>query len=240
MISIDSLHQTTSRIDINTYRRIRKAIGLLGIGLPFVLILFSIIPYFPTVVQPSISDYYYTNLRELFTGCLCAVGLFLIRYQGHKNPNFFKNDSKLTNIAGVMAFGVALLPTTPPTCEAKLYSIIPYCDDRLGWLHYAFAAVFFLTIAIIAINVFTIGQIENKQLSPSMFNENNIYKTCGGLMLLCLVLTPICAHYHCFANSTLVFESLMLLAFGISWLIKGRALGEKGAIGEKIYHEVNK
>lgn len=235
----DSLVSTTPKIDVNTYRRIRKAIGILGIALPFVLITFSMIPLFPTQVQPSISDYYYTNLRELFTGCLCAVGLFLIRYQGHRNPNFFKNDSKLTNIAGALAFGVALMPTSPPNCEAKIYSIIPYCDDRLGWLHYGFAAVFFLTIAIIAINVFTIGQIENSQLDKSILNENNIYKTCGALMLLFLILTPICAHYQCFTNSTLVFESLMLIAFGIAWLIKGRVLGDKGAIGEKIYREVN-
>ncbi len=131
-MSTDSLQTPPINIDVNTYRRIRKAIGILGFALPIVLISFSIIPYFPTQVQPSISDYYYTNLRELFTGCLCAVGLFLIRYQGHKNPNFFKNDSKLTNIAGAMAFGVALMPTTPPNCEAKIYSIIPYCDDRLG------------------------------------------------------------------------------------------------------------
>lgn len=93
--------------DVFTYRRIRKAIGLLGVSLPIVLVLFSFIDFFQSNLQSSISHYYYTNLREIFTGTLCAVGLFLIRYKGHENKSIFKNDSLLTNLAGIMAFGVA-------------------------------------------------------------------------------------------------------------------------------------
>ena len=225
--------------DITTFRRIRKSIGILGISLPVVLILFSMIPVFKTSVQPSISHYYYTNLRELFTGVLCAVGLFLFNYKGHSNTNFLKNDSKLTNIAGSMAFGIALMPTNPEACTFKIYSLLPFCNVELGWLHYIFAGIFFLTLSVISINVFTIGQIENKKIPKSIMNENNIYRTCGYLMLLFIVLTPVCASFDCFTYSTLIFESLMLFAFGISWLIKGRILGDKGAIGEKLYQESN-
>ena len=128
--------------DITTFRRIRKSIGILGISLPVVLILFSMIPVFKTSVQPSISHYYYTNLRELFTGVLCAVGLFLFNYKGHSNTNFLKNDSKLTNIAGSMAFGIALMPTNPEACTFKIYSLLPFCNVELGWLHYIFAGIF--------------------------------------------------------------------------------------------------
>ena len=225
--------------DVDTYRRIRKAIGVLGILLPIVLCVFSLIPFFNTSIQSSISHYYYTNLRELFTGVLCAVGLFLIRYKGHSNPNFFKNDSKLTNIAGFMAFGVALMPTSPNACSDKIYSLITICSEELGWLHYGFAGIFFIVLSIISINVFTIGQEKNTEIPVSIINENNIYKVCGYAMLLCIILTPICAELECFNYSTLIFEALMLFAFGTSWLIKGRILGDKGKIGKKIYREAN-
>jgi hypothetical protein len=102
-----------------TFWRIRSAIGLLGVALPILLLILPQISFFQTRVQPSISHYYYTNLRELFTGVLCAVGLFLIRYRGHTNPEFWKNDNLLTNIAGAMAFGVALFPTNPLALSRK-------------------------------------------------------------------------------------------------------------------------
>src|SRR5690606_40395438 len=97
--------------DIYSYRRIRRAIGYLGIFLPIVLVILSFIDFFKTNVQPSISHYYYTNFREIFTGTLCAVGLFLIRYKGHGNPSIWKNDNLLTNISVVMAIGVAMVLT---------------------------------------------------------------------------------------------------------------------------------
>lgn len=233
------IKQQNGENDILTFRRIRKAIGVLGVSLPLILWLFSNIAFFETSLQESISHYYYTNLREIFTGVLCAVGLFLIRYKGHTHKNFFKNDSALTNLAGTTAFGVALIPTNPINCADKTDTLLPFCLDWLGWIHYGFAAVFFLALSIIAINVFTIGQEKNEEIPISMWNENHIYKTCGYLMLLFLVLTPICGYFKCFRYSTLIFEALMLFAFGTAWLIKGRVLGDKGVIGKKLYREVH-
>lgn len=228
----------TNDNDIATYRRIRSAIGTLGIGLPIVLLILPLLPFFKTEIQNSISHYYYTNLRELFTGVLCAVGLFLIRYQGHKNPIIWKNDSLLTNIAGAMAFGIAFFPTNIEECSLKVNTLIPYCHCWLGWLHYAFAATFFIVLAIVSINVFTIGQNENADIPLSFINENRIYKTCGYLMLIFIILVPILASFK-ISYTTLICEALALFSFGTSWIIKGRALGDKGKMGEKVYREKN-
>jgi hypothetical protein len=225
--------------DIFTYRRIRRAIGYLGISLPVFLVGFSLISFFQTSVQPSISHYYYTNLREIFTGTLCAVGLFLIRYKGHDNPSVWKNDNLLTNIAGILALGVALFPTNPENLKDKIYTLIPYPEKWLGWLHYSFAALLFLIFALLAINVFTIGQEKETRAPKSILNENNIYRVCGYLIILFVVLVPISEALKLFRYSTLVFEALSLFAFGIAWLVKGRALGDKGIIGEKLYQEKN-
>ncbi len=225
--------------DLFTYRRIRRSIGYLGISLPILLVFFSLFDFFKTDIQPSISHYYYTNLREIFTGTLCAVGLFLIRYKGHGNKSIWKNDNLLTNIAGIMAIGVALFPTNPNDSYSKFYTLIPYAKPWLGTLHYAFAALLFLIFSLLSINVFTIGQENDTNVPESIFNENNIYRFCGYSILVFIVMVPISAEFELFSYSTLVFEALSLLAFGIAWLIKGRALGDEGKIGQKLYNENN-
>ncbi|MDA6070688.1 hypothetical protein NJT12_13770 [Flavobacterium sp. AC] len=225
--------------DIFTYRRIRRAIGYLGISLPILLVVFSLVPFFQTPLQFSISHYYYTNLREIFTGTLCAVGLFLIRYKGFGNASILKNDNLLTNIAGIMALGVALFPTNPDDFKAKIYTLIPYPEKWLGWLHYGFAALLFLILALLAINVFTIGQENETKTPKSILNENNIYRVCGYSIIVCIIMIPTFEILKLFPYSTLIFEALSLFAFGIAWLIKGRALGDKGVIGQKLYQENN-
>jgi hypothetical protein len=238
-MKIDNKEIKIESYDIFTYRRIRRAIGYLGISLPILLVGFSLISFFQTHIQPSISHYYYTNLREIFTGTLCAVGLFLIRYKGRGNPSIWKNDNLLTNIAGIMALGVALFPTNPADFSQKIYTFIPSTAKWLGWLHYGFAGIFFLILALLAINVFTIGQENETRTPKSILNENNIYKTCGYLILISIVMVPVSGQLKLFPYSTLVFEAVALFAFGIAWLIKGRALGDQGKIGQKLYQENN-
>jgi hypothetical protein len=229
----------SSESDIHTFRRIRKAIGWLGIALPVTLVILSLFPYFKTGIKGSISDYYYTNFREILTGILCAVSLFLIRYRGTRNKVFWKNDSLMTNIAGIMALGVALLPTNPDDCSEKIYTLIPSCASWIGLVHIIIAGLFFLILANISINVFTIGQVDNKEIPSGFLNENNIYRVCGYAMILFLILVVVFDLTHLFRGSTLLFETLMLFAFGISWLVKGRFLGDTGRIGRILYREQN-
>jgi len=238
-MKIDNKEIQIESDDIFTYRRIRRAIGYLGISLPLLLVGLSFIAVFKTPLQPSISDYYFTNLREIFTGTLCAVGLFLICYKGTSNASLFKNDSVLSNIAGIMAIGVAFIPVNPDDFSVKFYTLVPYPEKWLGWLHYGFAALLFLIMALLAINVFTIGQKNETRDAKSVLNENNIYRVCGYSILVFVVMVPISETFKLFPHSTLVFEALALFAFGIAWLIKGRALGDKGVIGKKLYQENN-
>jgi hypothetical protein len=228
-----------SKDPILTYRRIRRAIGYLGMALPIVLVAGSLIPHY-VQIQPSISHYYYTHLRDIFTGILCAVGLFLIRYKGFPHSTWWKNDSLLTNIAGVAAFGVALLPTNPDDNfgHRKTLTLIPIDANIMGVLHYVSAAVLFLIFAHLSISIFTIGQNRSPGLRTSVLDENHIYRTAGIAILCFIVLIPLSGKLlPKFQYSTLILEALSLFAFGISWLIKGRALGDQGRIGEILYGE---
>jgi hypothetical protein len=222
-----------------SYRRLRRAIGYLGMGLPVLLIIFSLIPFFETDFQKSISHYYYTNLREFFTGILCAVGLFMIRYKGKSNSNYLKNENFLTNLAGIMAVCVAFIPVNPDYTWMKKYTLIPYNWEMIGGVHYLSAALLFLIFSLLAINVFTEGQRAESSLSRSSFNENNIYRFCGYTILGAVILVPVSSHFNWFTYSTFLLEMIALILFGTAWLIKGRALGDAGVIGETLYGERN-
>jgi hypothetical protein len=222
-----------------TYRRIRRAIGYLGIALPVLLIVLPFIPFFKTEIQPSLSAYYYTNLHDLFTGTLSAVGLFMISYKGHDNPSLLKNDQLLTNVAGIMAIGVALVPDAPKSGNPEVVSLIPYQLPWLSTLHYIFAALLFGIFALLAINVFTIGQNKAEDIPVSSINENNIYRFCGIAIIIMMILVPVSEELELFKYSTLILEALALFFFGTAWLIKGRALGDEGVLGEKLYRERN-
>ncbi|WP_422745167.1 diphosphate--fructose-6-phosphate 1-phosphotransferase [Mycobacterium sp. WMMD1722] len=71
--------------------------------------------------QGSISDYYYTPSHLIFVASLCAIGICLIVYRGHT-----ATEDLLLNFSGLLAFVVALVPTTAPTlCGAGM----PGIDD---------------------------------------------------------------------------------------------------------------
>ncbi|MBU3661673.1 MAG: hypothetical protein FGM41_00540 [Bacteroidetes bacterium] len=221
-----------------TYHKIRKMVGWLGILLPIALIALSKISFFETKPQPSISHFYFTNLRELFTGTLCAVALFLIRYEGFKGDRFWKNDNLMTNIAGAMALGVAIFPTHPDVCADKVDSLIPICEKWLGWVHYGFAAILFLIMAHLSINIFTLTEPNKSRNTSFVFHENHIYKTCGYAILLFILLIILFSTIWKgkWPSSTFYLEAASLLAFGISWLIKGRGLlWENSKFNEKMY-----
>jgi hypothetical protein len=56
----------------------------------------------------SLSAYYYTHMRGLFVGAMCALGLFLAAYRGYD-----RWDNRLTNVAGLAAVCIGLSPTLP-------------------------------------------------------------------------------------------------------------------------------
>ena len=57
----------------------------------------------------SISAYYFTGAHVVFIGSICAMGTLLIVYKGLK-----PTEDVLLNLAGVLAFVVAFVPTSRP------------------------------------------------------------------------------------------------------------------------------
>lgn len=225
-------------VAVATYRRLRRAIGYLGIALPLLLVGLSAVPFFQTSLQPSISHFYYTPLRDLFTGILCATGFFLLRYQGHPGPSpLYRDEGKITNAAGVLAFVIAWVPAAPLPDSVVVPSLLPLSGPTAGLVHLWAAALFFLLLALLCFAVFTQGQVPSKDPPRTWFNENHVYRLCGAIILLSLLGIAALDGHPRFPYATLELEALALLAFGCSWLVKGRFLGSQSKWSKVLYRE---
>jgi hypothetical protein len=65
-----------------SYLTLRKLIGLIGLLLPFALVIINMLLIRQAEMQGSMSGYYYTDVRGILIGSLCAIGVFLFAYRG--------------------------------------------------------------------------------------------------------------------------------------------------------------
>jgi hypothetical protein len=197
------------------YLLLRKVIGVLGVSLPFILAIGAFI-FFGSELQSSLSSYYHTGMRDVFVGILWAIGFFLFSYKGYERA-----DNIAGNLACIFAIGVALFPTPPDTDPSGTISWI-------GVLHFAFAALFFSTLIYFSLFLFTKTDPLRRAVTLQKLQRNKVYKVCGYTMAACILLIGI---YSLLPKDTkvslepydLVFwlETIAIIAFGISWLIKG-------------------
>src|SRR4051794_38276106 len=92
---------------VQSYLFLRRAIGVIGVALPPVLILGKLLVDGGGLLD-SLSGYYYTDVRNVFVGAMCATGVFLLSYRGYSRA-----DNIAGNVAAVAAVGLALCPTKP-------------------------------------------------------------------------------------------------------------------------------
>ncbi|MBI3563490.1 MAG: DUF998 domain-containing protein [Gammaproteobacteria bacterium] len=198
-----------------SYLGLRKAIGIIGISLPFVLVIGKRIMDGPGML-PSISGYYYTTMRNVFVGSLFAIGVFLLSYRGPE-----RKDDVAGNLACLFAIGVAIFPIMPDGGTARLSLVV-------GYLHLAFAILLFLTLAYFSLFLFRKTDA-TKEMTARKRHRNAIYLTCGITILGSIILLLI---YLLFLRYIVPYklepifwlESFAIFAFGVSWLTKGEAI----------------
>jgi hypothetical protein len=196
---------------------VRRAIGAIGIALPFVLASGGFLLY-ETGLQSSISGYYHTGMRDVFVGAVCAIAVFLMSYKGYE-----PDDDRAADLACIFAVGIALFPVTPdsdPTMHQKV----------IGYLHLLCAALFYLTLAYFSLFLFT-KTGKSKTPTRKKLQRNAVYRACGYTMLAALGLAVVFALLPTWAipevkrlEPVFWLESLTVSAFGISWLTKGETL----------------
>ena len=208
-----------------SHLRLRRIMGVLGVTLPFVLMLWGFA--LSEGLRDSISDYYGLRTRDAFVGTLVVIGLFLCVYRGYE-----RRDDLFGWLACLLALGVAFFPNKPE-----------------GWqsiVHFSSAVSLFIVLSLFSLILFTKSKPSEcpkwwrrilyafrwdlSKLGSALTREkmwrNRVYVTCGLIMLLCLLLTGLYLWLlkdTAIANIKPVFwlESAMLWTFGISWFVKG-------------------
>jgi uncharacterized membrane protein YoaK (UPF0700 family) len=205
-------------VAIRSYYRLRRWIGILGMALPVILIIGGCVQN--CMIEGSISSYYYTGMKDFFIGLLFAVGLFLITYKGYQFV-----DDLVTNLCGIFALGIIAFPASAGGASIVQAGIFFINDDISKYIHLTCAALFFILLSVNSYFLFT--KHGKKKLTEKRIRRNRIYKGCAIVMLLSIVCIAI---YSMFLEKTviaefkpvLVFETIALLAFGTSWLAKGK------------------
>lgn len=198
-----------------SYLGLRKAIGTIGTALPFVLAFGKILLESPGI-QSSMSAYYYTVMRDVFVGSLCAIAVFLMSYRGYERQDYVAGK-----LACLFALGVAFFPTAPdvdPTAREKIVSMA----------HSLLAMAFFLTLAYFSLAQFRKTD-PRKPPTPQKLRRNMVYTVCGWTILACILLIAVMALLPGDApvkrlDPVFWLESLAVVAFGVSWLTKGEAI----------------
>jgi len=162
----------------------------------------------------SISAYYYTGAVAAFVGMLVALSLFLFSYRGYEN-RYYWADRAASAIAAIAALGVAVFPTAAPTGTQTL----SWWSPATGILHYVFAVTLFAMFAVFALWLFRI-KAAGEDVTPDKRRRNRVYLLCGMAIVGSIIWAGVAGR-----NGSPIFwpESIALVAFSVSWLVKGYA-----------------
>lgn len=194
----------------------RRGIGLIGVTLPFVLAIGYGVSGGHFTPLGSISTYYYTDMRNVFVGSMCAIGVFLLCYR------YDTLDDVLSSVAGALAILVALFPTAPAhaTHNAMVASRF----------HAVFAGLLFVMLAVFCLFIFTKTDATEPRTTPRKRTRNGVYRTCGVIIIVCVIVAGLIGLNmlpESFVDKvTLLFwaESVAVFAFGFAWLVKGETI----------------
>jgi heme A synthase len=212
-----SIAQAPSEADDLSVNAHRQLIGYIGLTLPLLLIFIALIRDGVERWRSldSISAYYYTGGVAAFVGMLISLSLFLFTYRGYDNK--YNWADKLTaKTAACAALVVAFFPTAAPAGV----SVLAWWTPLTGRLHYVAAVVLFAMFAIFALWLFRLTGKEEKR-RPDKRRRNLFYLICGTIIVGSILWAGVNR-----LNGKSIFwpESVALIAFALSWLIKGNAL----------------
>jgi hypothetical protein len=226
------------------YSFLQKVIGLIAVTLPIVIVGGDVVidridddPLNSKIPLGSISIYYYERTGGYFVGSLFALAVFFLSYD--IRPRAGRTvDNLMSSFASAMAIGVALLPTSSSGERAQGGAQV------VATIHLVCAATLFALLAIFSLYHFTktTGEVTRNTpwrerlmrifrttpghedgMTPNKRRRNTVYRVCGWIIVVCIAMVVVSNA----ADLDLLFwcESVAVVAFGISWLVKGGFLG---------------
>lgn len=223
-----------------SFTAVRRALGLLGLALPPLLLLVGYLTGFAP--KTSISAYFYSPGREILVGILCAMAVFLWSYLGYEaqEGESFPSDKLASRIAAAMVLVVAMLPCgeilpSLQNCtflECMVLKADPSSPKLSGHLHLTAALIFFATLAVMCLVNFR--RSGGTKPDREKLWKNRTFSACGLVIVACLIALILRGFQWQHADeatrarmgveiTVFVLESIAVWAFSIAWLIKGEA-----------------
>jgi len=212
---------------VTSYLEVRKFIGLTGISLPIFLLLFSVIAD-GSGPKGSISAYFYSGGREILVGSLFAIGVFLFAYKGFDKDKRQPTDKLVSRLAAVGAIGIAFAPMDWAASGSPVEPVCTWLQCTLTggvtkYLHGAFAVLFFGSLATFCLVNFQRCADGAEPDAEKLF-RNGIFKMLGWIIVIGTV-GFIAGSIWDFGGAFVFWaESVAVVAFGLSWIIKGEAI----------------
>lgn len=220
-----------------SYLTLRNLIGISGMLLPMVLLLFTSRDPGSRPVEFSISNYYYTNTGDLLVVLLSILGVFLFTYNGYDWL-----ERIITILSAICAIGIAFSPMgincpgggSDCLNDKTIHTFKYHSQDIRSIMHFVFSAGFFVFSAWICLVYFPKGTViksADGKMSQKV-KRNMIFRICGWIMLLSVVILILYVAFQRKIDTDIpvvfIFEAIAIEAFGLAWITKGQSLFPDG------------
>jgi len=198
----------------------RRFLGVLGITLPFLVLLFGLFGNNGPDWYYSISASAYTNAAPWFLTTMGAVGWFLIAYGAAIYREYSSLDFAINLASGIFALLISCFPCL--TAAVERAGLIPLPIKTCSIIHNTSAAVFFF---LLAMNILVLFTKSSGSMTKEKQRRNLIYRVCGiGILLFMAVQAYTSFFAKLDGPYTMANEAAMLFLFGAAWLVKGETL----------------
>jgi hypothetical protein len=196
------------------YTYLQRIVGVIAVLLPVTVAVGDLI-LGGDDLQGSISAYYHERTGGVFVGALCALAVFFLSYNYRPLPRY-KLDHTLSNVASLAAVGVALFPTTDDAAIAT--------DGQkvVAFVHLVFAGSLFVLLGVFSFFLFTKSD-DSETMTDAKQRRNLVYRICGGIIFGAILLVAVTnlADPPDSWHALFWLETIAVMAFGASWLVKG-------------------
>jgi hypothetical protein len=225
-ITSDRLKEKENKLVVS-YKTLRNLIGYCGMILPIMLILTTRTAPYDKNIESSFSDYYYTSSGDILVSFLCTLGAFLFIYKGYN-----MKENILSTIAGICGIIAAFSPTATEDLRQSfsVHTPLNNVPEIFGFeRHTIVAGLFFIILGFISLCCFPQTDL-NKQITTLKKKRNNIFKICGWIMLISVIIMAIYFLSDRFSTMfgkipfIFIMETIATWAFGISWLTIGETI----------------
>jgi hypothetical protein len=196
------------------YKRLRTMLGILGIALSVLVIIFGQFGENDPEWWYSISAAFFSNAGPIFIAVMGSVGCFLLTYGGYSLL-----DKIVNRAAGALAVVIAFFPCSATHLER--IGIMYLKKAVSNAIHCTAAGLFFALLGFNIIFLFTRGG-----MTPTKWKKwrNRVYYICGWGIVLFMLIQAISVIFSWPGWITVINETVMLWFFGIAWLVKGEAI----------------